>query len=740
MSADGTTPSVRTRHAADPETTKEDFMNLRLVLATGFFGALCAAQGYAIELTPLPVGSTQSGQLSMEDAINSARNTRADRYRLELTEAGAYAITLRSSAFDTYLFVYDETGSEVDYDDDSAGNLDSRVILLADGPGTYEVEATSYSQATGPYDLIVTRLESNAPTAALLALGSPTTGSIDTSDAVDAQGYYVDLYELDLAAGDYLDVQLSSTTEDMSVELSTEGGELVASSTYYGGPGRRMTALVAREGTYRLAVRSSQPGSEYQISATRRIADEMVPDTIELGEAVEISYGDGNTFLLPYGDEVQRYRVPVEEDVAYLVTLEASEGYGGLSALSDSGYQLSTIYADYGRGTGVFVAPSDGYVLLEITGLAYLPEDTTYSVLVEEAGQSEADSDRIRPGDSVEGVLEEGDAASVAGFGYIDLYELRAERGERVTVSASLGGDMNMQITAPTGEPITDMMGNPGIYYDDHPSYDYEHDYVYDSMHGPMDSRFYDSQSFTTQLEGSYMISVRGSTGTYTLSVETADPSEPMPIQLGNSVSGLLEPGDDTQGEYGALADRYTLELSEVVTADIALTADANDSYLEIRGAYGELVAANDDYDGLNSRIITTLQPGTYTIIASEFDRMGGAYELSVNQTDYSGFEIESIVLDATMSASLEGAAPSAVTGYPTRYYAAEIDSQRLIQVQLDSSDTSLYADIIDPLGRVVGSAYPGSLANVRAITPGIYHILVRSYGQGAPDFELTVR
>jgi hypothetical protein len=71
-------------------------------------------------------------------------------------EAGrTYQIDLRST-WDNYLFLEDERGNVLRWDDDSGGNLNAQIIHAAAQAGNYRIIVTSCNgRQTGPYTLTV---------------------------------------------------------------------------------------------------------------------------------------------------------------------------------------------------------------------------------------------------------------------------------------------------------------------------------------------------------------------------------------------------------------------------------------------------------------------------------------------------------------------------------------------------------------------------------------------------------
>jgi len=103
-----------------------------------------------------------------------------------------------------------------------------------------------------------------------------------------------------------------------------------------------------------------------------------------------------------------------------------------------------------------------------------------------------------------------------------------------------------------------------------------------------------------------------------------------VPIQLGQTRDGFLSVGD-CAGAGGVLSDRWELVLSEEVSLLVDLASQSFDAYLELRNASGTVVAENDDWTGLDARILTTVPAGRYILVARAFSPgESGSYRLSV--------------------------------------------------------------------------------------------------------------
>ncbi|HEY0020555.1 MAG TPA: DVUA0089 family protein [Longimicrobium sp.] len=97
------------------------------------------------------LGSTVNGTLSPGDCVFED-GTRVDLYRFTLTTPRQVVITLRSTAFDSYLVLFNSAGSAIQQDDDSGGGNDARITQSL-AAGTYIIGANSYAVSTGAYTL-----------------------------------------------------------------------------------------------------------------------------------------------------------------------------------------------------------------------------------------------------------------------------------------------------------------------------------------------------------------------------------------------------------------------------------------------------------------------------------------------------------------------------------------------------------------------------------------------------------
>ncbi len=163
-------------------------------------------------------------------------------------EAGeVLIITLTSDDFDAYLELLDSSGERIAFDDNSAGNLNSRIgpfILPADDE--YIIRANSYGNVwgnyveTGLFLLSVDQVEISP-----ITVGEPVDGVLETVDQIDA-------YRFSGQASDVIFVDLDTPSLDLYVEISGEG--LLSQRTYGFDNGQLGPIILPAEADYVLTV------------------------------------------------------------------------------------------------------------------------------------------------------------------------------------------------------------------------------------------------------------------------------------------------------------------------------------------------------------------------------------------------------------------------------------------------------------------------------------------------------
>lgn len=100
---------------------------------------------------PLSLAARADALLQEAGTIYPAEST----YPFEGTAGQTITITLDSTDFDPVLTLLDPSETEIAFNDDFGGSLNSKIIITLPEDGTYTVVARSFSDEGGDYDLVV---------------------------------------------------------------------------------------------------------------------------------------------------------------------------------------------------------------------------------------------------------------------------------------------------------------------------------------------------------------------------------------------------------------------------------------------------------------------------------------------------------------------------------------------------------------------------------------------------------
>lgn len=110
--------------------------------------------------------------------INPATDEDMVRFVISSTVTATFS---SAAAFDTYAYLYNSSGTQIAYDDDSNGNLQFRIQIVLQA-GTYYLKARSYNQLyTGSYSVTMTGVAQSMPRMTLAGLNGTTITDGDTS-------------------------------------------------------------------------------------------------------------------------------------------------------------------------------------------------------------------------------------------------------------------------------------------------------------------------------------------------------------------------------------------------------------------------------------------------------------------------------------------------------------------------------------------------------------------------------
>lgn len=243
-----------------------------------------------------------------------------------------------------------------------------------------------------------------------------------------------------------------------------------------------------------------------------------------------------------------------------------------------------------------------------------------------QVGRTTRTPEPIRPGQTLRGQLERSDDTLDSGE-FIDRYAFRARRGERYEATLTGSGlDPYLLVRGPGGfsEDNDDDAGsrNSRLVFT-----------VLEDGEVTLGATTYQSGE-----TGSYSLTLRalsgGQGGTTAVQMTQPQAGSSGAIRLGQSINGVLEPGDPTLNS-GEFFDNWTFSGRRGQQLDIRLTSSAFDPYVAITGPGGFSEFNDDDparEGSRDSRLLVTLPAdGDYLVAATSYEPgERGVYRLSV--------------------------------------------------------------------------------------------------------------
>jgi hypothetical protein len=240
-------------------------------------------------------------------------NSPYDEYAIELQEGEAVAVDLTSYDVDTYLIVSAPDGGERISDDFGGSTRRSRLEFVANETGTYLIQASCYDAAErGEYEVRVDAIEVHQ-------------GELAEGDQTEADGRYIDWYEVECPLGQLVMAQLNSPAFDayLIVENPSHGREenddWDSEST-----NSRIEANTFEAGTYRIGVSSYQQGEvgKYDLLISR--AAGFMPTVIESSREVAADF-DGTETEASGNGFIDCYAFHVDAGATVIVDMTSSE-------------------------------------------------------------------------------------------------------------------------------------------------------------------------------------------------------------------------------------------------------------------------------------------------------------------------------------------------------------------------------------------------------------------------------
>ncbi|MTW22678.1 InlB B-repeat-containing protein [Allochromatium palmeri] len=239
-------------------------------------------------------------------------------------------------------------------------------------------------------------------------------------------------------------------------------------------------------------------------------------------------------------------------------------------------------------------------------------------------------------------------------------------------------------------------------------------------------------QTVRTVSDGCGSVEIPDDLSTWTIKPsDTECSSELTPISTGQSLSGSLSETDCISPFAFGFANYYD-NFTFTATADVEYTIDLTgdfDTYLYLIDSQGQVIASNDDYEGINSRIIyTPLTSETLTIHATSlWEEEVGAYQVSLAASESVCNSDETAI---TPGQSLSGSLSKTDCLSPFRYsnyydnFTFTATAGLTYTIDLASSfDTYLY--LLDSQGQIIAANDDYAGNNSRIIyTPSVSQTL----------------
>ena len=203
---------------------------LPLTLLVLVFAAFASAQ------TGIAVGQTVDGNLSASSGRSAVcAECFADLYEFSVSSTQELLISLDSEEFDAYLRVFDASVILVFEDDDGGPGSNSEILEIF-APGTYRIEASTFSDGeSGAYTLSLETI--TAPVVRPISVGQTVSGTLttDSGRSVGCARCFADLYEFNITSTENLEVALRSVEFDAFLRVLDVNGDTVISDDDGGG-------------------------------------------------------------------------------------------------------------------------------------------------------------------------------------------------------------------------------------------------------------------------------------------------------------------------------------------------------------------------------------------------------------------------------------------------------------------------------------------------------------------------
>ncbi len=314
-----------------------------------------------VVMIPVSAALAQGGPLTIGSSVEGSLDGSTMSYTIDLAAEQTVNIMLVSDAFDAYLTLQDPSGSDVAWDDDSAGNLNSSLVYTATAAGTYTIIVSSYGggAATGAFTL-------SASEAQIIELTYNTPLTVEMNNAIQ-------YFSFQGTEGDVLNI----FTDDPDVDVRLSLMDATGNEIYYdddGGPGYAASirrAILPSTGTYSLTM---EP-----------VFDAVGPVVLTV-ETTEIPVLGAEPYVVTLGGQdspsLDRVLFEAAAGTSYRLTVSASGETSAYIQIEVGEYDWYSLnFTKAMEASMVFTVTQSGTFPIEISDSSYQGVD--YSLLVE---------------------------------------------------------------------------------------------------------------------------------------------------------------------------------------------------------------------------------------------------------------------------------------------------------------------------------------------------------------------
>ena len=689
------------------------------------------------------------GELAATDC-QFADGTSIDVWTVEIPGPREVKVRLKSSAFDTFLFLLnDQCETLATNDDCEPGNFDLSCISIALPAGTYFILANSLQPGeSGAYVLEVGCAELTTCVDCLagsIGCSETKSGTLSGDDCVSGAGTFQDIYSFELTEKGRITARLRSESFDTFLEL-LDGDCIPITFNDDCTPENFGLSCIAQDldpGTYHLGVTSFGAGEtgDYDVSLDCQLGFDLCADcragSIACGETVGGTFPATGCLRLD-GSSVDLYAFDLEQPGPVTFNLR-SAGFDTFLYLYDSScdevaFNDDCALADLSLSCLEDVELEAGSYFIGVSSFAPGESgDFTLEVKCRDVSLCrDCTVGDLACGEKVRGNLGAGSCDLAAGRPF-DIW--------RLEVPGPAETDLTFSLTSPDFDPVLAVLDS--------------------TCEIVCEGEGADSCLDLRQLvPGVYYVRVSGldagAGGAYDLQVDCA-PWEPCAscvaetIACGGTVSGELAAGDCSLPD-GTFFEVWPFSLDRAQSITVDLTSDDFDAFAYLLDTMCEVaIVANDDCaEGTtNSCLEADLAAGDYFLVANSFAPATGSYRLSLSCGDITTCQdcgVGSVVCGQPVAGSLPTSGCQLPDGSSVDYYELLVFTDGTVDIRLSSTgfDTFLFLFSGDcvPIDSN-DDCEPGNFdlsCLSLDLQRGTYYVAVNSLAAGeSGDYELTL-